>query len=105
MRTRLSVLVMFCAMIAAPGLALAHSGGLDSKGCHTNRKTGDYHCHRAQAPAGDSKDAASSAAPAVKKSKSDICHDRESPYYERTTNFTAFSSMAACLSSGGRRPK
>ena len=22
-------------------------GGLNSKGCHTNRKTGGYHCHRA----------------------------------------------------------
>ncbi len=105
MRTRLSTLVLLGALIAAPGLALAHSGGLDSKGCHTNRKTGDYHCHRAQAPAGESKGAVSNAAPAVKKSKSDICHDRESPYYARTTNFTAYSSMAACLNSGGRRPK
>ena len=25
---------------------LAHGGGLDSQGCHTNRKTGDRHCHR-----------------------------------------------------------
>ncbi|WP_156831393.1 YHYH domain-containing protein [Pseudochrobactrum sp. AO18b] len=25
--------------------ALAHSGGTDSKGCHTERKTGIYHCH------------------------------------------------------------
>lgn len=24
----------------------AHSGGLNAEGCHTNRKTGDYHCHR-----------------------------------------------------------
>jgi len=24
----------------------AHSGGLNSEGCHNNRKTGDYHCHR-----------------------------------------------------------
>lgn len=22
-----------------------HSGGTDSKGCHTNHSTGDYHCH------------------------------------------------------------
>ncbi|MDL1870124.1 excalibur calcium-binding domain-containing protein [Gammaproteobacteria bacterium PRO6] len=28
---------------------LAHSGGLDKNGCHTNRKTGDYHCHRGNA--------------------------------------------------------
>ncbi|HEX6259063.1 MAG TPA: excalibur calcium-binding domain-containing protein [Woeseiaceae bacterium] len=26
--------------------AFAHSGGLNAEGCHTNRKTGDYHCHR-----------------------------------------------------------
>jgi phosphosulfolactate synthase (CoM biosynthesis protein A) len=23
----------------------AHSGGTNAEGCHTNRKTGDYHCH------------------------------------------------------------
>ncbi|WP_095159979.1 YHYH domain-containing protein [Pseudomonas sp. Irchel 3E13] len=23
----------------------AHSGGTDSKGCHTNHKTGERHCH------------------------------------------------------------
>ncbi|MEQ1448026.1 YHYH domain-containing protein, partial [Acinetobacter schindleri] len=22
-----------------------HSGGTNSQGCHTNSKTGDYHCH------------------------------------------------------------
>ena len=26
--------------------ALAHGGGLNKQGCHNNRKTGDYHCHR-----------------------------------------------------------
>ena len=31
----------------------AHSGGLDAQGCHVNRKTGDYHCHRAPARAQD----------------------------------------------------
>ena len=33
----------------APPLSMpaqAHSGGLDAQGCHHNRKTGDYHCHR-----------------------------------------------------------
>lgn len=28
------------------GAASAHGGGLDGNGCHMNRKTGDYHCHR-----------------------------------------------------------
>ncbi|WP_094078560.1 YHYH domain-containing protein [Microvirga guangxiensis] len=26
--------------------ALGHPGGLNKDGCHNNRKTGDYHCHR-----------------------------------------------------------
>lgn len=29
---------------AAP--AFAHPGGLNAEGCHNNRKTGGYHCHR-----------------------------------------------------------
>lgn len=29
-----------------PDVARAHPGGLNSAGCHNNRKTGDYHCHR-----------------------------------------------------------
>jgi hypothetical protein len=24
----------------------AHPGGLNAEGCHNNRKTGNYHCHR-----------------------------------------------------------
>lgn len=26
--------------------AAAHPGGLNAEGCHNNRKTGGYHCHR-----------------------------------------------------------
>lgn len=26
--------------------AFAHGGGLDASGCHMNRSTGEYHCHR-----------------------------------------------------------
>lgn len=33
--------------------AWAHPGGLDASGCHTNRKTGEYHCHRGQSPPSD----------------------------------------------------
>jgi hypothetical protein len=41
--------VVIAALIAVASVsALAHSGGTDSKGCHRNHKTGDYHCHRAQ---------------------------------------------------------
>jgi hypothetical protein len=31
--------------LSATGLK-AHGGGLNAEGCHFNRKTGDYHCHR-----------------------------------------------------------
>ena len=31
--------------------ALVHPGGLNSEGCHNNRKTGGYHCHRGSSPA------------------------------------------------------
>ena len=34
-------------VISIPTLpASAHPGGLNSEGCHNNRKTGGYHCHR-----------------------------------------------------------
>jgi len=35
-------------LITSSGSALAHGGGLDSYGCHNNRKYGGYHCHRGQ---------------------------------------------------------
>ena len=31
------------------GDAFSHSGGTNADGCHTNRKTGDYHCHTPKA--------------------------------------------------------
>lgn len=31
---------------SAPVAVLAHPGGLNGEGCHNNRKTGGYHCHR-----------------------------------------------------------
>ena len=33
------------------------------------------------------------------------CHDRESPWYDRTIHFTPFNTMKECLDSGGRRPQ
>ncbi|MFN4292482.1 MAG: excalibur calcium-binding domain-containing protein [Permianibacter sp.] len=41
------ILMIFAFLTAAP--VFAHGGSLDANGCHTNRKTGDYHCHRAPA--------------------------------------------------------
>ncbi len=33
-------------LLAFQTAALPHGGGLNSDGCHNNRKTGGYHCHR-----------------------------------------------------------
>jgi endonuclease YncB( thermonuclease family) len=38
-------------LVFIPFAAYAHGGGLNKEGCHNNRQTGDYHCHRgAKAP-------------------------------------------------------
>ncbi|MBP7466365.1 excalibur calcium-binding domain-containing protein [Pseudoxanthomonas mexicana] len=37
-------------LLACAAVAYAHPGGLDRHGCHTNRKTGLYHCHRSATP-------------------------------------------------------
>ena len=41
----------------------------------------------------------------VKKSDSGICHDKSSPSYDKTKNFTEFKSMEECIKSGGKAPK
>lgn len=38
--------LLLVACVLAPSLASGHGGGLDSYGCHHNRKQGGYHCHR-----------------------------------------------------------
>ena len=44
MSGRRALVVVAC--LALPASAMAHGGGLDVHGCHHNRMTGDYHCHR-----------------------------------------------------------
>ena len=91
------ILVLTATLLTATGMAFAHSGGLNAEGCHTNRKTGEYHCHRVPA--------AERAQGIVKKSRSGICHGPDSPWYAQTANYIAFESIEACLASGGRLPK
>jgi endonuclease YncB( thermonuclease family) len=45
---RYALILSFLAtlIIIFAGEVLAHGGGLNTEGCHDNRKTGDYHCHR-----------------------------------------------------------
>lgn len=94
--------------VGAP--AYGHGGGLNAQGCHHNRKTGDYHCHRA--PPAPSTSMGEGRLPArapaegvVKKSQSGICHAPGTTYYGRTLHFEPFDSLEACLASGGRKPK
>ena len=46
----LAYLVLLIVALAAVRPVFAHGGGLNADGCHTNHKTGDYHCHRGPAP-------------------------------------------------------
>jgi hypothetical protein len=41
-----SAAAVLAAWLLATPAAYAHGGGLNAEGCHNNRKTGDYHCHR-----------------------------------------------------------
>jgi len=90
--------VLFAGALAlASPVTFAHSGGLDSSGCHTNRKTGEYHCHRSPS--------ATPASGVVKKSNSGICHAPTSRYYAQTIHYTEYRTLQDCLDSGGRLPR
>ncbi len=42
---RLLFLGLAALVVTGAQPVLAHPGGLNSSGCHNNRRTGDYHCH------------------------------------------------------------
>jgi hypothetical protein len=47
-----SIAILIAASLSAgvPAAPIAaHPGGLNAQGCHNNRKTGGYHCHRGSA--------------------------------------------------------
>ena len=46
MKTLKSGIGLLAIGLVVSDVVLAHGGGLDASGCHHNRKTGDYHCHR-----------------------------------------------------------
>jgi hypothetical protein len=39
------VCAVFLSVVLCSSETLAHSGGTNADGCHTDRRTGDYHCH------------------------------------------------------------
>ena len=107
--------ILLVTMNAVVGSAntFAHSGGSNAEGCHTNRKTGEYHAPSPALPSrplpavGEVIDAPATerAQGTVKKSRSGICHGPDSPWYAQTANYISFDSIEACLKSGGRLPK
>lgn len=45
--SRIIIALLLAFVLYVPShLAEAHPGGLNASGCHNNRRTGDYHCHR-----------------------------------------------------------
>jgi len=43
---RIGAIMLALGAMWSAGVASAHPGGLNASGCHNNRKTGEYHCHR-----------------------------------------------------------
>lgn len=46
----------------------------------------------------------SATGPAVKKSASGMCHERNSRFYNKVKKFTPYDNLKACVDSGGQLP-
>ena len=44
-KSPVAVLIIAISLIFLSPVVFSHSGGTNADGCHTNRSTGDYHCH------------------------------------------------------------
>jgi hypothetical protein len=44
--SRAAIVILVLGGVPLTGPVLGHPGGLNAEGCHNNRKTGGYHCHR-----------------------------------------------------------
>ena len=42
----IKILIFLFPLLIFNASLFAHSGGLNGQGCHNNKKTGGYHCHR-----------------------------------------------------------
>jgi hypothetical protein len=93
-RLILSVLATAVFASVATNPVRATEGALDENGCHYDRKNNKYHCHKAMPPNPNR-------FAAVKKSRENICHDKQSPNYRTLLYFVAYRSMQECVVSGG----
>ncbi len=84
-------------MILAGTPAYSHGGGLDKYGCHNNRRTKEYHCHR--------KKTRKLPRSIIKKMlRTGNCYDSLSPWYYRARYYAVYDTMEECLRSGGKAP-
>lgn len=51
-RVAVALIVLTVACVLRPSEAVPHPGGLDSSGCHNDRRSGGYHCHRSRGGGG-----------------------------------------------------
>lgn len=72
-QSALNKVIIILLAVCTVRFTFAHSGGLDSRGGHTDRKTGVYHCH--ESPCGNNGSAAESAsASSMQYSRDDWKH-------------------------------
>jgi hypothetical protein len=88
--------------------ALAHGGGLNAEGCHNNRKTGDYHCHRAQqSPAPMPSQFVANEPSSTRKSQQLVTEpqtrQRQTNEYGRPTCYTGPRGGTYTLTASGRK--
>jgi len=76
--------------------AVAHPGGLDASGCHTNRKTGDHHCHR---PGAASREPTPSTVPPAPRAAPSSAPEGSGP---RTSPRPPPDTTASCACGSGR---
>jgi hypothetical protein len=110
MRSTSLMVALFLGCFACPNI-YAHSGGLNANGCHTNRKTGEYHCHRAQQSTSVPSATrpvqplpayrAAGYADAVLFLRSGECITSSDSRYATVVDADAFPSIEHCLRAGG----
>ena len=83
-------LIIYGGLMVA-GEAHSHGGGLNAEGCHNNRKTGDYHCHRGNTkPKSSLKISPKPETPNEREtSRSMIPYDRELYGYESYSTYSS----------------
>ncbi|MDD4287712.1 MAG: YHYH domain-containing protein [Candidatus Peribacteraceae bacterium] len=90
------------ALLLYSPLALAHPGGTDANGCHTNKKTGEYHCHGGSDTAKSAKtEAKTSAKTEARTSANIICSANIYNCPDFTSHSEAQEVYKACLEKAG----